>query len=102
MYHMEVNLMSKVAIDLEVDIQPVSDFRARASAVLKQVQTSGRPVVLTQHGRSAAVLVDVRSYQALVDEVDVLRDIIKSRADHDAGRTVSHEEARERLLARYK
>ena len=94
--------MTRPAIDLERDIQPVSDFRTRASAVLREVQRSGRPVVLTQHGRSAAVLVDVKSYQDMVDELEILKDIVQSRADFDAGRTFTHEEVRERLLARYK
>ena len=93
--------MAKHAIDLDRDIRPVSDFRAHASAVLKEVQRSGRPVVITQHGRSAAVLVDVKTYQDMVDALEVLKDIVKSRADFAEGRTHSHDEVRERLLARY-
>ncbi len=93
--------MAKHAIDLDRDIRPVSDFRAHASAVLKEVQRSGRPVVLTQHGRSAAVLVDVKTYQDMVEALEVLKDIVASRADFAEGRTCSHDEVRERLLARY-
>jgi prevent-host-death family protein len=93
--------MAKHAIDLDRDIRPVSDFRAHASAVLREVQRSGRPVVLTQHGRSAAVLVDVKTYQDMVEALEVLKDIVASRADFAEGRTNSHDEVRERLLARY-
>jgi prevent-host-death family protein len=98
---MEIIVMAKHAIDLDRDIRPVSDFRTHASAVLKEVQRSGRPVVLTQHGRSAAVLVDVKTYQDMVEAIEVLKDIVKSRADFAEGRTMSHDEVREHLLARY-
>jgi antitoxin YefM len=97
----EATNMAKHAIDLDRDIRPVSDFRAHASAVLKEVQRSGRPVVLTQHGRSAAVLVDVKTYQEMVDSLEVLKDIIRSRADFAEGRTLTHDEVREHLLSRY-
>ena len=97
----EIHDMAKHAIDLDRDIRPVSDFRAHASAVLKEVQRSGRPVVITQHGRSAAVLVDVKTYQDMVDALEVLKDIVRSRTDFAEGRVHSHDEVRERLLARY-
>jgi len=94
--------MGKVSIDIDADIQPVSDFRAHASAMLKHVRDTGRPLVLTQRGRSAAVLVDVLSYQALLDELDELRDVHRGLADEEAGRLISHEQAKKQLLDRYK
>ncbi len=87
-------------LDLEKDINPVSSFRANAAAMLKQVQESGRPMILTHNGRSAAVLLDVASYQALLDELEELRDIHAAYEDLQAGRVVSHVEARARLLDR--
>lgn len=93
--------MSIDKLDLEKDINPVSSFRANAAAMLEHVRASGRPMILTQHGRSAAVLLDVASYQALLDELDELRDIHAALEDLRAGRVVPHETARARLLARY-
>jgi len=42
-----------------IDVRPVTEFRTHTSAVLEQVHATKRPVVLTQHGRSTAVLLDV-------------------------------------------
>jgi prevent-host-death family protein len=53
-------------IDLENDIRPLSEFRANTAALVRQVKKSGRPLVLTQHGKSTVVLLDVRYYQSLV------------------------------------
>ena len=48
-----------------VDVRPVTEFRANTSAVLSQVHATKRPVILTQNGRSAAVLLDVDVYESL-------------------------------------
>ncbi len=92
--------MARTAIDLEADIKPVTDFRASSAAMLEQIRESGRPIILTQRGRSTAVVLDIRRYQALVDELDELRDITRGIADADAARVVEHEEARKRALER--
>ena len=57
------------------DIQPVTEFRANAAQFIEQVRETGEPVILTQHGRSAAVLLDVDAYESLMDELALLRDV---------------------------
>ena len=79
------------------DIRPVTEFRANASAVLDQVQSTQRPVFLTQHGRSAAVLIDVAAYEALLDELALLRDIKTAEAQLARGRVSSHAVVAKRL-----
>jgi len=93
--------MAGVKLDLEADIQPVSDFRANSAEVIRQVKESGRPVVLTQRGRAAAVLVGVAPYQSLLREVEELREVRAGLADATSGRVVPNEEARARLLSKY-
>ncbi len=90
-------MTAPLSIDLEADIQPVSDFRANSAAMLKQVQETGRPIVLTQRGRSAAVVIDIKTYQALVDELDELKDLARGLADVESGRVVGHDDAMARL-----
>lgn len=53
-------------IDLVSDIRPLSEFRANTAALIAQVRKTGRPLVLTQHGKSAVVLLDVRHYQSML------------------------------------
>lgn len=93
--------MAKLTINFESDIQPVSDFRANAAAVLQQLRDSGRPVVLTQRGRGAAVLLDVAVFQSLVDELDELREVHAGLADVAAGRVTENEAARRDLLKQF-
>ena len=90
--------MTRLAIDLEADIKPVTDFRANSAAMLEQVRESGRPIILTQRGRSTAVVLDIRTYQTLLDELEELRDITRGIADADGGRVVDHDEARKLIM----
>jgi antitoxin YefM len=82
------------------DVQPLSAFRANAAGFLDQVRETKRPLVLTQHGKSAAVLLDVRQYEALIEEVEVVRDIRQAKAELSAGEGLSHEDVVKELRAR--
>jgi antitoxin YefM len=82
-------------------VRPVTEFRAHASAVLEQVHTTKRPVVLTQNGRSAAVLLDVEVYESLIEEVAVARDVRTAETQLDAGMGIPHADVEKRLRDRY-
>jgi len=83
------------------DVRPAPDFRSHTSPVIEQVQKTKRPVVLTHHGRSAAVLLDVEAYEALIDEVALLRDVRTAEAQLDAGMGIPHAIVEARLRERY-
>ena len=83
------------------DTQPAAELEVKARELLRQVQETRRPVVLTESGKGAAVLVDFESYLDLLEEVELLRDVHRGLADVEAGRVVPHEVVRARLLARY-
>jgi len=82
------------------DIRPLADFRANLAAVVRQVQRTKRPVILTQHGRSAAVLIDAGEYEALLDRAQLLEDVRIAEAEIAAGRGLAHSRARAAVLAR--
>lgn len=82
------------------DIRPLTEFRANAAAFVEQVQSTHRPIVLTQHGRSAAVLLDVQEYERLLERAEVLEDIQAAEAQLARGEGVEHEAARQQVLAR--
>lgn len=56
------------------DVRPVTEFRAHASAFLQQIRATKHPLILTQHGRCAAVLLDVAVYEDLLSELARLRE----------------------------
>ena len=82
------------------DIQPVTEFRANAAQFIEQVRATGEPVILTQHGRSAAVLLDVDSYETMMDELALLRDVRDAEQQVAAGKGVTHAAVAKKLRAR--
>ncbi|PKQ30397.1 MAG: prevent-host-death family protein [Actinobacteria bacterium HGW-Actinobacteria-10] len=84
------------------DVLPVTEFRANTSAMLTRMHASRRPVILTQHGRGTAVVMDVEVYEGLLDEMELLRDLHIAESQIARGEGIPHEqvvaELRERLL----
>ena len=79
------------------DVRPVTEFRANTSALIAQMHASRRPLILTQHGRSAAVLLDPEVYEDLVAENELLRDLSISETQIAAGQVIPHEEVVRRM-----
>jgi len=82
------------------DIRSLSEFRANVAGVVRQVQRRRRPVFLTQHGRGAAVLMDVTAYEELVEELELLRDVHQAEKELAGGKGIPHLKARAQVLAR--
>ena len=82
------------------DIRPLSEFRASVASFVEQVQRTQRPLVLTQHGRSAAILLAVGAYEALIERAELAEDVRTAEAQIAAGQGVAHGKARTQLLAR--
>ncbi len=87
-------------VDLSRDLKPLSEFRANAAAIVRRVRDTKRPVVLTQRGKGAVVLMDVGEYEALVERVELLEDVRDAERQLEVGGGVAHEEAEARALAR--
>ena len=88
------------AIRPSTDVLPVTEFRANSAALLAQIRTSKRPIVLTQHGRSAAVLMDVGVYEAMLDEIALLREVRIAEEQIARGEGIPHDEVVAELRAR--
>ncbi|MCG8334016.1 MAG: type II toxin-antitoxin system Phd/YefM family antitoxin [Proteobacteria bacterium] len=89
-------------INLNQDIKPLSEFRANATACIKQVHDTKRPIVITQHGKSSAVLLDVDEYESLIEKLELLQDVrlAESQISNDQG--VSHGQVKKQILAKLK
>lgn len=71
------------------DIYPLSEHRANLTEHLRRVQETGRPMVITQNGRPAAVVLSPSAYDELVRQVESKEDIAAIKqglADAQAGR----------------
>lgn len=87
-------------INLETDIQPLSEFRSDAAGMIERMRESRRPLVLTQRGHSSAVVLAVGEYERLVEEVELLRDVHTAVQQLDEGGGIPHEEAKSLIRGR--
>lgn len=86
-------------IDARRDVKPVSDFRKDTAGILKRLKETRQPVLLTQHGRSVAVLVDVEEYDAMAYELKFAQSIARGMRAAAEGKVVPHAEAMKRARA---
>ena len=66
-------------------IVPISDLRKGAAALLKKVRESRDPVVVTQRGRPAAVLLSVEEYERREQDLEILRLLAQGEKEIAAG-----------------
>jgi prevent-host-death family protein len=97
--------MATARIEIDQDIQPLSEFRKHAADFIDRIKTHKRTIVLTQHGKSAAVLVDVTEYQQMLNKIELMEELLNAERQITRGEVVSHEEAKKRIkenLAKWK
>jgi antitoxin YefM len=58
--------------------------------------------VITQHGKSSAVLLDVSDYENMVDTIELLQEINQARQEIEDGKGIPHEEVMRSLKERLK
>ena len=85
-------------VRLDQDIKPLSEFRANLASSVAQVRETGRPLVITDRGRSAAVIIGVREYEALLDKLELLEDIQEAESQLNEGQIMVHAVAKRRVL----
>jgi len=90
--------MQKFKID--EDIKPLSEVRTGIASFIKQVHNTKRPLIITQHGKGVAVLLDVSEYEAMQEKIELLTDIQASLSQLENDQGIAHEDAKEKVLKR--
>lgn len=67
------------------NIIPVSDLRQGAAELLKQLNQSNEPLIITQRGRAAAVMIGVEAYEKFEREKEFLRLLAGGDREIDRG-----------------
>ena len=81
------------------DLVPITELRQNSAGIVEKLRATGRPIVITQRGRSAAVLEDVRQYEHRVARLELLEAIVRGLQDADEGRLVDPEAVMRQLKA---
>ena len=84
-------------IRFDQDIRSMSEFRTEMAAFINQVRKTKRPLIITQRGKGAAVLLDVAEYEAMIEKMELLQDIHRSISQIENGEEISHDRAKEMI-----
>jgi len=89
-------------------IIPITDLQRQAGQIVSGFDESAEPIIITQRGRAAAVIISVARFEeieedlARLDELELREMLTQAEAQIAAGQTVSHEKVKERMAQRMK
>jgi prevent-host-death family protein len=79
-------------MNISEDIRPITYLKSRAADLLKQINETHRPVIITQNGEAKAVLQDPESYENMRNAIGILKIISLGEEDIRAGRVKTQKE----------
>ncbi|HEY1792852.1 MAG TPA: type II toxin-antitoxin system Phd/YefM family antitoxin [Opitutaceae bacterium] len=77
--------------------QLVTSLKRKATEIIADLQQDRDPVLITQHGKPAAYLMDVGTYEAIYRRISVLEGIALGEQAVRSGRLLSQKAAKARL-----
>ena len=83
------------------DIVPLSDFKARASQLFRKLREGQRPLIITQNGKPAAVLITPEEFDRIRERDRFTQAVSTGLADSAAERLIDDEELGAELDAEF-
>ena len=80
------------SIHVSENIVSLSDFKNHASKMLRQMQSSHRPIIITQNGRAAGVLISPAEFDLLSEQSRFIQAVQSGLSDVEQGRILTEEE----------
>ncbi|MBT3879323.1 MAG: type II toxin-antitoxin system Phd/YefM family antitoxin [Candidatus Scalindua sp.] len=84
-------------MNIATDIKPVSYLKSKSADLLKQINETHRPVIITQNGEPKAVIQDPKSYENMRNAIGMLKLISQGEETIKKGKTKTQEKVFEKL-----
>ncbi|MDY7116656.1 type II toxin-antitoxin system Phd/YefM family antitoxin [Halomonas sp. SSL-5] len=78
-------------------VELVTNLKRQATRILAELHHSKEPVMITEHGRPSAYLVDVNDYELMQRRMALLEGLSRGERAALEKRTLTQSEAKERL-----
>ncbi|MDR3301994.1 MAG: type II toxin-antitoxin system Phd/YefM family antitoxin [Spirochaetaceae bacterium] len=65
--------------------------------MVKNVEETKSPIIITQNGEAGAVVIDIEIYQKTLNAINLVKLLSFSEIDLKNGNTLTHEEAKKRF-----
>ncbi len=89
-------------MNISTDIKPVSYLKSKSADLLKQINETHRPVIITQNGKPKAVLQDPKSYENMRNAIGLLKLISQGEEDIKKRKAKTQKDVFEKLEAQLK
>jgi antitoxin YefM len=87
-------------LSISNDIVPIAEFKAGISKWFKSIQNAGHPLIITQNGKPAGVLLSPGDYDELVYKKSFLDSVGRGMSDAESGKVYSTRELKAALIER--
>ena len=84
-------------MNISQDIRPVTYLKSRTADLLKQINKTRRPVIITQNGEPRAVLQDPKSFEDMRNAIGMLKLISQGEEEVRDGKSKSQQEVFENI-----
>jgi prevent-host-death family protein len=75
----------------------VTNLKREATKILAELHSSKEPVLITEHGRASAYLLDVEDYELMQRRIEILEGIARGEVAYQENRAFSKAEARKKM-----
>ncbi|CCN69962.1 type II toxin-antitoxin system Phd/YefM family antitoxin [Vibrio nigripulchritudo] len=78
-------------------VELVTSLKRQATKILAELHDTKQPVLITEHGKPSAYLVDVEDYEFMQNRLAILEGIARGERALVDDKVISHEEAKDKL-----
>ncbi|MFV0448844.1 MAG: type II toxin-antitoxin system Phd/YefM family antitoxin [Vibrio sp.] len=79
-------------------VELVTSLKRQATKILADLHDTKEPVLITEHGKPSAYLVDVDDYEFMQNRLLILEGIARGERALADGNVVSHDTAKDKML----
>ncbi|CAH7172284.1 Antitoxin [Vibrio chagasii] len=78
-------------------VELVTSLKRQATKILADLHDTKEPVLITEHGKPSAYLVDVDDYQFMQNRLAILEGIARGERAISEGKALNHDEAKDKM-----
>jgi prevent-host-death family protein len=82
-------------------LKPVTEIKRHATEIIDQLRLDRVPVLITEHGKEAAVMLDVATYKGMLHRLELLEVIAKGEQAFSEEQASAHADVKARMAKRW-
>ncbi len=88
-------------MNLKNDVKPISYIKTHAADILKQINETHNPIIITQNGEAKGVFIDTESYEKMKNTLSLLKIVSLAEKDISNNNLITSKDLFNRLDKKY-